>query len=400
MLAYFTDTAAAAQVQEKCRAKSDRLLGEPSLAGYLRLLALDIPIFGLAQAHRNILIGLGKYQQRAWLSACRWLTRLALIVALVGSGLSVNGAVGALIGASVVELIVARRFVKVSLWRRSDFPVIRLLTAAAPLFLLGICLRLFDKVDLFILKALGTSAAQAGLYGAAQNLTIVAGLFAMAFSPLLLSTLTRLLRDGQEAHARAMARDSLRLAILLLPCAAMVAGAAPEIVQLVAGPQFSQAAPLLRWLIVSASGSVLISVATGILIALDRSWWTVAVGGPMLLATVTGQFWAIPRWGAQGAAAVTAGSAWFGVVIALAAVARFGRVAPPVSSVLRSLLLSCAAYTGASLWPVNGWVVMIKLPVMSGLIVGGYLLLREFNARELALARSLMPGRKGDDQHG
>ena len=366
-------------------------LGEPALAGHLRLLALDIPLFSLAQAYRNILIGTGGYQKRAWLSAGRWLARLGLILVFVGCGWAVKGAIWALIGSSMVELIVAQRLVKPSLWRRSDFPVRRFLATAWPLFLLGVSLRLFDRIDLFILKALGASAAQAGLYGAAQNLAIVPGLFAMSFSPLLLSTLTRLRRDRQESHARAMARDSMRLVILLLPFAAAVAGAAREIVRLVAGPQFTAAAPLLQWLIFAAIGSVLISVATGVLIAADRPWWTVAVGGPTVLIAAATQFWVIPQWGARGAVAVTAGSAWFGALAAVALVGVHWRIALPVGSIIRSVMFSIGAYALAVWWPAPGWQVVVKLGVLSAGVVAGYVALGELDARERALAGSLIP---------
>jgi O-antigen/teichoic acid export membrane protein len=358
------------------------------------LFALDIPLFSIVQAHRNILIGLGGYRQRAWLSAGRWLARLALIMLFVGLGFAINGAIVALIGASVVELVVARRFVRPSFWGRSNFPIRLLLAAATPLFILGICLRLFDRIDLFILKSLGASAAQAGLYGAAGNLAVMPGLFAQSFSPLLLSTLTRLRRDGQEAHARSMARDSLRLVILLLPGAALIAGAAPEIVRLVTGPQFNGAAPLLQALIFAAIGSVLISVATGVLIAANRSWWTMAVGVPTVLVAVGALFWAIPQWGARGAANVTAGCAWLGAVIAVALVAAHWKIAPPVWSVIRSVAVSGAAFALASWWSTPGAWVVVKLAVLGIGVVAAYLGLGEFNARERALAWSLMPGRK------
>ena len=191
------------------------LLGEPTLTNYLRLFAVDIPIFTLAHAHRHILIGIGGYRQRAVLSAGRWLTRLGLVVVFVSLGLSVRGAILGSIGASVVELAIARWHIRPPLFRRSTFPARQLWGYAMPLFLFAVSMRLFDKMDLFVLKALGASAAQAGVYGAAQNLSVVPGIFALSFAPLLLATLTRLLRDGHEEHARAMARDSLRLVLLL-----------------------------------------------------------------------------------------------------------------------------------------------------------------------------------------
>lgn len=367
------------------------VLGEPLLAGYLRLLALDIPLFCLAQAHRNILIGTGGYQQRAWLSAGRWLARLGLIVLFVGSGWSVNGAIAALIGTSLVELMLARRFVKPSLWGRSDFPVRRLLATAWPLFLLGMSLRLFDKIDIFVLKALGASAAQVGLYGAAQNLTIVPGLFAAAFTPLLLATLTRLRRDGAVAHARAMARDAVRLAGLLLPLAALAAGAAGEIVPLVAGAAFGEAAPILRWLLLGAAGSVVIAVGTVVLIAHDKPWWAAAVGGVVVGLAGVGQWWVIPRWGAAGAASCTAAVQWLGALFVMGAVAIKGKIFPPLGSVLRSLVISVAAFGLATWWPTPGGLVLVKLAVLSAGVVGAYLALGELDARERALVWSLLP---------
>ena len=71
-----------------------RLMGEPTLPGYLRLLSLDIPIFSLATAHRNILIGRRKYRERAIASAGRLIVRMLLMVGLVALGFSVKGRFG------------------------------------------------------------------------------------------------------------------------------------------------------------------------------------------------------------------------------------------------------------------------------------------------------------------
>ena len=368
-----------------------RALGEPELTRYLRLFAIDIPLFCLAIGYRNILVGIGRYRQRAWLSAGRWIVRLVLVLLLVGLGLSVNGAIAAMIGASVAELLIARRFIRPALWRPSGFPARKLLASAVPLLLLGVSLRLFDNLDLYILKVLGASAAQAGLYGLAENLSVVPSLFAQAFAPLLMSTLMRLRRDGQEAHARAMARDSLRLVILLVPLAAIVAGAAPEIVRLVAGAQFGEAGPLLRLLIFAALALVLVSVSTAILITVDRSAAALLLAGPMVVLAVFGHLWAIPRWGSVGAAAVTTGAAGLGALAAVVGVAMFWRVVPPFGSVARSLAAGALLYLVAMAWSTPGWFVVVKMSALALVALSLYLVTGEFDARERALAWSLVP---------
>ena len=364
-------------------------LGEPVLATYLRLFAIDLPIFSLARAHSNILVGTGGYRHRAKVSVGRWVARLVLIVVLVEFGFSITGAIVASIGASLVELVVA--------WHYTRPPLLgpgaslrQLCRAAWPLFLSAMALRLFDKLDLFFLKNLGATAEQAGVYGVAQNLTIVPGLFAMSFAPLLLATLTRLVRDGSETHARAMGRDALRLVILLLPFAGLTAGASGEIVRAIAGAKFSETAPLLALLIFGGVATTLLAVATAILTAAGKAQWTFTVTGPLVLLAIVGHRLLIPQYGAFGAALVTTGVAWVGAIAAVGAVYQLWRVVPPAASVARSLALCVGAYILASVWPVTVWV---KLPVIMGLVGIGYLALGEINARERALLRSFLPGK-------
>jgi hypothetical protein len=84
-----------------------------------------------------------------------------------------------------------------------------------------------------------------------------------------------------------------------------------------------------------------------------------------------------------GAAAVTLGAIW-----------QMWRVAPPVASLARSVLLCAGAFALAALWPASGAMVVVKLVVGSVLALAGYLALGEFSKREIELAWSLVPGRK------
>jgi len=368
-----------------------KLLGEPVLSGYLRLFAIDIPIASLAHAHRDILIGIGGFRQRALISAGRWSVRLILIVVLVSLGFSVPGAIVASIGASVAEAGVARCFVRPALCARTPVPAWLLLEHALPLFFYSLSMMAVEKLDLFFLKTLGGSAELAGIYGVAQNLAIVPRLFALAFSPLLLSTLTRLLRDGNERLARDMGRDGMRLVILLLPFAAMAAGAAGEVVEAIAGQRFGDAGPLLAILIFGAIASTMMSVATAILTAGGQSGWTFVLAFPLLPVAIGGHLLAIPRFGALGASAVTAGCALLGALATMGAVHRLWRIAPPAGSLLRSLAVGGGAYALAAGWAASGLLLPFKLGVIMLLIAAGLLGLGEFDRREVALVRSLLP---------
>ena len=369
-----------------------RLLLEPLLARYLVLFALDVPCFCVAQAHRQILVGLGRFRERARASAARWIARLLLVVVLVELGFSVSGAIVAHIGASVVELLVARAAVRPRLFGPAA-ATRSLWEYALPLLLSQISLRVFDKLDLFALKALGATAAEAGLYGAAQTFALLPGLFAMAFSPLLLATLTQMLRGGDEDLARALACDASRVALLLLPFAALAAGAAPEIVLLVFGPAYTAAGPILALLSIGGWASIMISVATAILTAWRRPGFTAVLTVPMVPIAVGAQWVVIPLFGAPGAAAVTAAVSAGAAVASTFAVRHFWRVAAPFGTLARSGAVALAAAVVSAAWPVAGWWLVAKLATIGVAIVAGFWALGEFRDSEIAAIGALVATR-------
>ena len=366
------------------------LFNEPVLATYLRLFAFDIPLFSLARAHQNVLIGIGGFNQRALASAGRWIARLILIVSLVAGGLAVPGAILGSIGASLVEFAIGRFYVRPSLFGRSAFPAREFLRYAGFLFLSGLSLALYNKLDLFVLKMLGGTAVQAGIYGAAQNLSAVPSLFAFAFSSLLLSTLSRVLHTGDSPLAKKIGCHAMRLIIGLLPFAGLAAGAASEVVSAIFGPDFLPAAPLLAVLIFGALALVMIAVTTAILTAAGKPGWTFVLTGPLLPLALAGHLVMIPRLGMIGASLVTTLLAGLGAVATVLAVHRCWRIFPPWETLMRSLLISGGAYVLAVLWPAPGMLLVFKLPVIGLLISLSFLLLGEFSAAEIALARSLV----------
>lgn len=376
-----------------------KLLNEPTVAAYLRLFALDIPLHSLASAHLNILVGIGGFRQRALVSAGYWIARLLLIVLLVGLGLSVWGAILGSIGASLVKLIIGHIYIRPSLFHRSNFPIRQLWDYALPLFLFALSLLLFGKLDLFMLKALGGTAIQAGIYGAAQNLARLPDLFTISFSPLLLSTLSHTLRAEEGQSARELGRNAMRVVIGLLPLAGLTAGAAPEVVALIFGPRYLPAAPLLSLLIFGALALAMIRVTTAILTAAGKPGWTFALAGPLLPLAAVGHLSLIPRLGAMGASLVTALAACLGALAAVLAVYRVWQILPPGSTLLRSSLVCALAYALAALWPTPGLLLLLKLLGIILVISLAFVLLGEFSKSEIALARSLLrrPTVRGQD---
>lgn len=366
------------------------LLNEDVLATYLRLFALDIPVYGLAQAHRQILVGLGRFKQRAIVSCGRWIVRLLLVVLLVELGLSVPGAILGSIGASLVELAIARFYIRPPLRHRDALPVRQLWSYAGPLLLWALCIRLYDRLDLLALKGLGGTAADAGIYSAAQNVSLTLGLFSVAFAPLLLSILSQTLRDGSLSQAKTIARNAMRVVIALMPLAGMTAGAASEIVLVAFGAEFLPASRLIGPLVVGALGLTMMYVATSILTAAGKPRWTTAFVGPLVPLALVGHLLLIPRLGAFGAALVTALFASLSALAEVVAIYRVWGILPPLATVCRSTILCGVAYALAAFWPTPGLLVFIKLPVIVLVTLMAFVLLGEFSRSEIAAASSLL----------
>lgn len=360
------------------------LLDEPKLKTYLQLFSIEVLIFSLVEAHRGIVIGAGLFRKRALASVVRWPVRLVLIVLFVEMGLAVSGAVLGSIGATLIELAMYRLWVRPSLFSSSSFSTKKLWISAPSLSFSALCMHVFMSVDVFALKALGGSATDTGIYGAAQNLALLPALFSASFSPLLLATLSRLLQTGRAETARQMGVDAMRLVIGMLPFVAMTMGMADDITVFLFGPAFAPTAPLLTLLLFGRIALVMMAITTALIIAADRPGWTFALNGPVLLLAIPAHVLLIPRLGSVGAASVTAGCAGMGALASLCVVYWLWRVFPPLDTIGRSILVSGLAYAIAVLWPMSGFWVILKLLAIITLIAFGFGLLGEFRTRERA----------------
>jgi O-antigen/teichoic acid export membrane protein len=368
------------------------LYDEPELTFPLQLLAFDIPIFCFAQAHRSILIGIGGFRQRAWLSVTRLVAKFVLIIGLVACGLSLTGAVLGSLGASFAELCVSRFFIRPSLFAARAFPLRKLWVYAGPLSLTALSFSLYGKMDVLLLKSLGVTTAHVGFYGAAQNIASVPSLFPVAFSGVLLSSLSRWWRLGDIAHVQSLGRDALRAVLILLPIAAITAGASEEIVTFALGVKFLPAAPLLAVLILGAFAMMFVSVGLILFTASGNPRWSVFLAGPLVVIVFFAHLIVIPLLGAIGAALVSCGGAMLCALTALTIIARQWRIVLPFHTCWRSLVVCTIAYGAALAWPTSSFGVLCKLPLLFLGCLGLFAVLGEFTANEKALGWAILKG--------
>jgi O-antigen/teichoic acid export membrane protein len=253
--------------------------------------------------------------------------------------------------------------------------------------------RLF-RLDLFALKALGGTASQAGFYSAALNLSIPPAIYSGSISPPLLSTLNRLLSEGDEGKAKEIGLTALRSTIWLIPFAAMTAGTAPEIVSFVFGENYLPASPILSLLIFAALGSLTINVVNAICIAAGKPHWTLRMTGPMVPLALAGHLILIPGLGGMGAAIVTTMVACLTATASILIIHHIWGVFSLFETLLKSTFCSGVAVAGAILWPVEGPMIVLKMMVIISMIIFTFMILGEFTAEEISIVRSLFRRRQ------
>jgi len=366
-------------------------LGSPELTTYLRLFAVEIPVFTVGHLLSSVLIGRGRFGQAALVLAVGWAGRLILVLVLLGLGFSITGAILAVIGSSVGQVIVALIFARPALSRRFAISLREVAGYVMPLLGYGMAMRLYTRVDLLAVKAWAGTAQAAGFYGAAQNLTTTPlAMLATSFSPLLLATVSQLSREGQIRVSQATTRQAMRLVLCLLPFGGLLAGAASEIVLAIYGHQYLASAPLVALLVFGGLALTMIRISASVLIAEARPGWPLALSGPLVAALLGACLLLVPRFGAVGAASSAAALASLGAGISVWGVYRRTGVAPSLATIVRVGVTTMIAYTLASAWPTPGAWVVLKLAAVSAIIVACLFLLKELTAQDLAFVRSLL----------
>lgn len=230
--------------------------------------------------------------------------------AALGLGLALAGAdlVVALAGMTfaaglqclVLFLILRRRFAWQQRWS-SATAAIATLRLSSPFLLSDLARRLSIRIDIIMLGLmLGT--ASVGAYGAASRVVALL-LFLPHFAGMALLPRIARLHAIDEAQLRLLFRDAMRLAVLAgIPAAAGLWLIADELVRLVFGAEFAEAAPLLRLLAALVAIEALRSLLAVFLTGCDLQGWRTGAEWVALALAVPLQLAGIQLAGPAGSA--------------------------------------------------------------------------------------------------
>jgi O-antigen/teichoic acid export membrane protein len=339
------------------------ILAEPALVGCLLVFAIELPLFSAYSADRTVFVALRRFGPRAASSVMRWSARLVLTVLLVPARFAELGAVLASVGGTLVAVAVTSS-TRVRVGRPRLLPLRVLWVHAVPIFLLALSVRLFEKLGLFAVRLLGGSPIEVGWYAAAENFMLPSLFFAATLGPIVLSEMSRARRLDDPVVLRETGGRSLRAVFAVFPFAGLAAGSAGDIVGTVFGAPYAAASPLAGMLVVAGVALAVMSIASSVLIAADRTVEALHLTWPLLPLAIVGHTLAVPRLGAAGAAIVTGACSLLGMAGVLWSIERLTQVAVPFRSLGSALALGGLACIAASAWQTPGAMLAAKLAVL------------------------------------
>ena len=243
---------------------------------------------------------------------------------------------------------------------------------------------LYLRIDLLMLGLLGTEA-DVGNYGLATRVLETGIAVPVFFGSAFLATVAQ--TGAGTDRAAAQTESALRYVLLIcVPLAFALALTADPLIDLVAGERYDGAAEALARLCPILVLTAAYAVLSNLQIALDRIGLIVRISLAGIALKVALNLWAIPRYGANGAAL----AAVAGEVLVVSAQWYVARHDLDMGGLLRwcaRLAVAAAAMGGAALlavavgisWPV---AAAIGVPVFAAVA----LLARCFSVSELRLA--------------
>ncbi len=304
----------------------------------------------------------------------RFATSIVGIAALM-AGASLVEVCVIFVAGSVLGLLAARRWLHTRVTRpagqidRSRW--MELAKRSAPLGLATVIYLALIRLDATLIGFLegGADNSAVGHYGAAFRLVDATMFLSIAFGGAILPWFSRHTENTTVPLARGYELGLKLLAGVLLPIGAFYVLFAPELIDLLYGPEFGDAVVPLRILGAMTVLFGLNSYVSIVLVARNRVWEFTRPAAIVLVQNLAFNLVLIPKYGAAGAAANAVIS---GVLLAamtlkktgtsFGGVSILGALATPVAATLG---MACVAFAvGGFLWPAAGALALVSYLVV------------------------------------
>ncbi len=346
------------------------LPGQPVPLGYVVLAGAQLAIGTLSWPYLAVLGGRARYDRLAMADLAAGTAGTVAIVAAAALHRGVGAFLWAHVLAAAFAVMVARRAALPFLpgEKREVLQLSRLFREAVPFGASAAVQSLYTRVDILLLGQMASTAAL-GLYSVAYKPANLAVYFGATVAGTLLPVMAQTREGGRPVSFERAVRG---LGAVGPAMALTLSGLASPLLYVLYGTEFTAAMPILVVLAWSAAANWLYApLAIALQARGQERWWLLSLVGGLVLNAV-GNLWAIPRWGAIGAAGATLASEVALLGLGMVLVGRRLGIWPSLRPVFVGLGASAAG--GSVLWALAA-VGSVPATLAALLVYGGLLVL-------------------------
>jgi O-antigen/teichoic acid export membrane protein len=266
---------------------------------YVVLAAVQLGTNSLSWPYLAILSGHSRFDRMASAEMTTAVVPMPLIIAVALLHNTVAGFLLVQVAASLLALFIARRAARPWLPEAGErYPLLTLFRQAIPFGAAGSLTSLYGRFDLILLGQMASIAA-VGLFNAAFKPVTIMLYIGMTVAGIIFPLMSNL-HHGVVPHS--FSRLMRAVGVLAPAMALAVGGLGYWVLRLAFGPAYGSASLTLAILIWSVAARWIYAPLAQALQARGQvRWWLVALAGGVLLNLAV-NWWAIPRWWADGAA--------------------------------------------------------------------------------------------------
>lgn len=242
------------------------LLNDETLTPYLKLAAFSFPLYGVYALTIDYNNGRHFFKKQALLNSIYSLTKALCVVGL-GLLFHLKGVLWGFILAPLFSLFFGFYYPKSV---KKQFPYKKLLLFSLPLIGYILFSTLLQSIDLYFVKALLVPES-AGYYTASQNISRVLYFGTIAFSSVLLPSVSRSIKEGRTTDTTQTITRILRVVLIIItPLVALIAATSTQLLAFLYSDTYKPASDSLAILGISFGLFTLFTVICTILIAAGK----------------------------------------------------------------------------------------------------------------------------------
>ena len=370
--------------------------GDRILLGLLLLGALEIPFSAVFRLSASLNNAMRRYPAVSFLHSVYALLRPFIGCLLLALGFGAFGAIGGQVIAGgiagAVGLFLLVRTVK-SL-PAVDYPNMlhRSLSWTVYALPFSVIMSTMLAMDLWFVKGLTGSAEIAGIYGVAFTVARTPNFIALAVTGAVFPRVSQAIAAGDFTLSGSVSKEAFRvLIIVFVPLCVLIGESATAITTFMFSDRYNAAGLPLSILIVAISVFAFFRLLLVLIAASDRPGVRLLSATVILPIGVGLNILLIPRFGIVGAACATLITMAAGSLALTPFVRRFTAATMPMGTFARCGLAGSIIFVCAFFWQAEGWLLIPKLSVFTGIYVIILFLLGELGKEELRSTTAAFP---------